>query len=161
MPYVFLWKRTVRNFKLYSPWSLVHWSFRNEPVGKNKMQWVFWTQHKVERNSNIKPIAPHQSCNLRFLPILVTDRHRGDLHEGDIKLTHAQRRMLGLPVQRGKGGRQKRAAMKSLTRRWMDSNGQPVIPYRIEGSVGEWQTGNLSFKKFYHWAGSSNSISQP
>lgn len=82
---------------------------------------------------------------MRFLPILVTDRHRGDLHEGDIKLTHAQRRLLGLPVQRVDGGRQKRAAMKSLARRWMDSNGRPVIPYRIEGSVGEW--GNL--KKCY------------
>lgn len=65
----------------------------------------------------------------------ITDRYRGDLHEGDIKLTHFQRRTLGLPVKRGNGGRKKRAAMKSLTRRWMDSNGQPVIPYRIEGSV--------------------------
>ena len=42
-------------------------------------------------------------------------------------------------MKRDNGGRQKRAAMKSLTRRWMDSNGQPVIPYRIEGSVGEWR----------------------
>ena len=75
--------------------------------------------------------------NMRFLSILVTDRYRGDLHEGDIKLTHAQRRTLGLPVQRSNSGRHKRAAMKSLTRRWMDSSGQPVIPYRIEGSVGE------------------------
>lgn len=74
---------------------------------------------------------------MTFLRILVADRHRGNLHEGDIKLTHAQRRMLGFPVQRGNGGRQKRAAMKSLTRRWMDSNGRPMIPYRIEGSVGE------------------------
>lgn len=88
----------------------------------------------------MKHIAPRQSCNIRYLPILVTDRHRGDLHEGDIKLTHTQRRMLGLPVQRSKVARQKRAAMKSLTRRWMDSNGRPVIPYRIEGSVGEWVT---------------------
>jgi len=48
-------------------------------------------------------------------------------------------------VKRGNGGRKKRAAMKSLTRRWMDSNGQPVIPYRIEGSVGEGR--NLFFKE--------------
>ena len=88
----------------------------------------------------MKHIAPRQSCNIRYLPILDTDRHRGDLHEGDIKLTHTQRRMLGLPVQRSKVARQQRAAMKSLTRRWMDSNGRPVIPYRIEGSVGEWVT---------------------
>ncbi|KAL9973499.1 hypothetical protein ACROYT_G019968 [Oculina patagonica] len=63
----------------------------------------------------------------------MTDKHRGDLHEGDIKLTHAQRRILGLPVNHG--GRHKRGAMSSLARRWMDSNGRPVIPYRIEGSV--------------------------
>ena len=80
---------------------------------------------------------------MRLLPILVADRHRGDLHEGDIKLTHAQRRTLGLPVQQGNGGRQKRAAMKSLARRWTDSNGRPVIPYRIEGSVGEWAAYSL------------------
>ena len=90
--------------------------------------------------SRKKFIAPDQSWNLRFLSFLVTDRHRGNLHEGDIKLTHAQRQMLAIPVQRDKGGRQKRAAMKSLTRRWMESNGQPVIPYRIEGSVGECAT---------------------
>ena len=27
--------------------------------------------------------------------------------------------------------------MRSLARRWMDSNGRPLIPYYIEGSVGE------------------------
>ena len=63
------------------------------------------------------------------------DKHRGILHEGDIKLSHAQRRILGL--QQSNGGRQTRAAMRSLARRWMDSNGRPVIPYRIEGTVGE------------------------
>ncbi|KAJ7327743.1 hypothetical protein OS493_026621 [Desmophyllum pertusum] len=56
-----------------------------------------------------------------------------NLHEGDIKLTPAQRQMLGLPQTGGR--RQKRAAMRNLARRWI-SNGRSVIPYRVEGSVG-------------------------
>jgi len=129
LPCVFLWKRRDRNFKTYS---LI---FPHE-IREQKLKYnVFFELSAKSVESNMKTIAHHQSCNMRFLPILVTDRHRGDLHEGDIKLTHAQRRLLGLPVQRGDGGRQKRAAMKSLARRWMDSNGRPVIPYRIEGSV--------------------------
>lgn len=54
-------------------------------------------------------------------------------------MTGAQRRMLGL---NGNGRRQKRAAMRSLARRWIDSNGQAVVPYRIEGSVGK----HIAFK---------------
>jgi len=85
--------------------------------------------------------ANNDVSNLR-----VIDKHKGNLHEGDIKLTHAQRRMLGL---QSNGRRQKRAAMRSLVRRWIDSSGQPVIPYRIEGNVAHAR--RVIYAGIQHW----------
>ena len=67
--------------------------------------------------------------------IQVSDRSGLFLHEGDIELTESQRKMIKTQIS---GGRQKRATLRSLSRRWMDSSGRPLIPYYIEGSVGEW-----------------------
>ena len=49
-------------------------------------------------------------------------------------LTKHQKSLLG--VGQGNSRRYKRAAMRSLARRWI-SGGQAVIPYQLEGSVGK------------------------
>ena len=67
--------------------------------------------------------------------IQVSDRSGLFLHEGDIELTESQRKMIKTQIS---SGRQKRATLRSLSKRWMDSSGRPLIPYYIEGSVGEW-----------------------
>ena len=76
----------------------------------------------------------HLLIDLIFYTFWVTDRSGLFLHEGDIELTGWQRKIL---KKQNSGGRQKRGAMRSLARRWMDSSGRPLIPYYIEGSVGE------------------------
>lgn len=73
-----------------------------------------------------------EQANYAVGNLRMTDRNGLVLHEGDIKLTHRQRKVL---KKESTGGRQKRGAMRSLARRWMDSNGRPLIPYYIEGSV--------------------------
>ena len=65
----------------------------------------------------------------------MSDRSGLFLHEGDIELTESQRKMIKTQIS---SGRQKRATLRSLSKRWMDSSGRPLIPYYIEGSVGEW-----------------------
>ncbi|PFX22639.1 Protein SpAN [Stylophora pistillata] len=67
-------------------------------------------------------------------PPTVSDRSGLFLYEGDIELTERQRKMIKTQIS---GGRRKRATLRSLSRRWMDSSGRPLIPYYIEGSVGQ------------------------
>lgn len=62
----------------------------------------------------------------------LVDRNNS-LHEGDILLTKRQKSLLR--VGQGNSRRYKRAAMRSLARRWI-SGGQAVVPYQLEGSVG-------------------------
>ncbi|XP_073252673.1 zinc metalloproteinase nas-6-like [Porites lutea] len=72
-------------------------------------------------------LANNDAGNLRLV-----DRNNS-LHEGDILLTKRQKSLLG--VEQGNSRRYKRAAMRSLARRWI-SGGQAVVPYQLEGSVG-------------------------
>ena len=69
-----------------------------------------------------------------FFYLQVSDRSGLFLYEGDIELTERQRKMIKTQIS---GGRRRRATLRSLSRRWMDSSGRPLIPYYIEGSVGE------------------------
>ncbi|XP_058971466.2 nematocyst expressed protein 6 isoform X1 [Pocillopora verrucosa] len=71
--------------------------------------------------------ANNAEANLRM-----SDRSGLFLHEGDIELTESQRKMIKTQIS---SGRQKRATLRSLSKRWMDSSGRPLIPYYIEGSV--------------------------